>query len=67
MRGEKLSPEDKIKMFEDNLKLEANYCARIAYIHQNAKETVAALKLKIKELKERYKKELKEKEKSVKE
>lgn len=60
-------PEDTIKMFEDNLKMEAHYCARIAYIHQNSKETVAALKIKLKELKERYKQELKEKEKAVKE
>ena len=56
-------PEDDIKTWEDKLKLEANFCARMAFIHQNAKETVTALRLKIKEVKNRIREEAKPAEK----
>ncbi len=62
-QGGKLLPEDSIRMWEEKLKLEANHCARMAYYHQNAKETVVALRLKIKEVKARIKEEAKPAEK----
>jgi len=51
--GGKLSPEDVITMIEKQIKFEMYYCAKLAFTHQNAKETCAALKIKLKELKQK--------------
>lgn len=48
-----MSPEDVITMIEKQIKFEMYYCAKLAFTHQNAKETCAALKIKLKELKQK--------------
>lgn len=47
--------EDQIKMYEEKLTDELRICNRIAFYHQNSKDTISALKVKIKELKEKVK------------
>ncbi len=50
---------DKISKFEEELKDELKFANRIAFIHQNSKDLIKALKAELKESKERYIKELK--------
>ena len=50
---------DKIEKFEEELKDELKFANRIAFIHQNSKDLIKALRAELKESKERYVKELK--------
>ena len=52
-----LNNEKSLKDFEKTLGYETYHCTRMAYHHQQAKEICAALKIKVKEIKERIKKE----------
>ena len=52
---------EKITKFEKTLIDEQKFCARIAAIHQDSKDTIKALKEELKDSKERYKKEIKQK------
>ena len=58
-----MSPEDNIKRWEEELQTELRVCTRIAAMHHTAKEMVVAMKIKVKEVKDRYREELKEKRK----
>ena len=48
--------DEQIRMYEEQLKDESLICGRIAYYHQNSKDTILALKIKLKELREKQKK-----------
>ena len=50
---------DKIAKFEQELIDELKFANRIAFIHQNSKDLIKALKSELKLAKERYVKELK--------
>ena len=50
---------DKIAKFEQELVDELKFANRIAFIHQNSKDLIKALRAELKESKERYLKELK--------
>ncbi len=58
-----MSPEDSIKRWEEELQTELRVCTRIAAMHHTAKEVVTAMRIKVKEVKDRYREELKEKKK----
>lgn len=50
---------DKIEKFEHELVDELKFANRIAFIHQNSKDLIKALRAELKLAKERYAKELK--------
>ena len=48
-----LTIDEQIRMYEEQLKDELKICARVAYYHNNSKDTITALKIKIKEMKDK--------------
>ena len=51
--------DEQIQMYEEQLKDESLICGRIAYYHQNSKDMITALRIKLKELKEKRDKQKK--------
>ena len=52
-----MNNEKNLRDSERALFCEVYHCTKVAYEHQQSKETCAALKLRIKEIKEKIKKE----------
>ena len=51
-----MTPDEKIKMLEEELKFEVRLTAVIAHHHQSHKETITVLRQKLKEEKEKLEK-----------
>ena len=48
-----MTDEEKHEMYMKNIAIESQVCAKIAFLHQNSKDTVRAFREKAKEVKER--------------